>query len=188
MLIALFVFLILILLFLRFSVFLEYSGDGFSGCVKFLFFKFKFPKAQKKATSKKEDGKDNQKKIFGNFSQLKSILSPIAKTMGKLIRMLSVNLLVADVKLGSEDAFNTAMSYGAACASVGMIFPFLDSRIKIKKKQISINADFENMCSTIYLYTNISLRIWQITVLALYLVYQYIKNMKGFDKNGRTRT
>ncbi len=188
MLIALSVILVLlVILLLRIFLIFEYDSNGVSGYVKLVFLKIKFP-TQKKKTTVRKDKKETAQKKPGNLVELKGIIFPAVKTLGKLLRLLSVNLFIADVTLATDDAFNTAMSYGATCAGIGAVFPFLDGKLRIKKKKISINANFESKTGTIYLYANISLRIWQIIILTIYLLYQYIKNVKGFDKNGRTCT
>ncbi len=177
---------IILLLLLRIRFLAEYGEKGFSGYLRILFFKIKIPPENKKKEKNEPETKDskNDKKSFGSLKNLKGIISPILKTLGKLVRMLTVNRLILDVKIASGDAYSTALLYGGACAGVGMIFPVLDNNIRIKKKTVSINADFENTESTAYMYADISIRIWQILVLGIYLIYQYMKKQKGLEKNG----
>ena len=189
MLVVFLMFLAILLLLLKIAVVAEYGEDGFSGYLKILFFKLKLPPEKKKKEKKdtKTDGAPKEKRNFGNLESLKGIVSPVLKTLGKLLRMISINRLVLDVKIATGDAYSTALVYGGAWAGVGMIFPALDN-IKIKKKSISINADFENTESTAYMYADVSIRVWQILILGIYLILQYIRKQKGFEKNGGTRT
>ena len=182
MLVVFLILLLVLLLFLKIAVIAEYGEDGFSGYLKILFFKLKLPPEKKKKTQTKEVIKET--KSFGNLEVLKESISPILKTLGKLLQMISINRLTLDVKIATGDAFSTALMYGGAWAGVGMIFPALDNNIKIKKKSVSINPDFENTESTAYMYADISLRIWQILTLGIYLISQYIRKQKGNDKNG----
>ncbi len=190
MLVVFLIFLVILLLLLKIGIVAEYGEDGFSGYLKILFFKLKLPPEKK--TNKKKEIKtkeiSKEKKGFGDLETLKGIVSPILKTLGKLLRMISINRLTLDIKIATGDAYSTALLYGGAWAGVGMIFPTLDNNIKIKKKSISINADFENTESTAYMYADISLRVWQILILGIYLIFQYIRKQKGFEKNGGTRT
>ena len=55
---------------------------------------------------------------------------------GALIRGLRVDLLRLYAVIHSEDAAQTAIQYGAACAAVTGILPVLDSTLRIKKKDI----------------------------------------------------
>lgn len=188
MLVVFLIFLVILLLLLKIAVVAEYGEDGFSGYLKILFFKLKLPPEKKKKAKPETKEAPQEKKKHGDLGTLKGIVSPILKTLGKLIRMISINRLVLDIKIATGDAYSTALLYGGAWAGVGMIFPALDNNIKIKKKSISINADFENTESTAYMYADISLRVWQVLILGIYLIFQYIRKQKGFEKNGGTRT
>ena len=123
MLIALSVFLVLILFALsRVILVLRYDDNGFSGYVRYLFFKVRFPGKPKEKTLDKEP---EQEKKPGDLKQFSDLISPFFTAVGKLVRMLRINLLIADISIGSDDAFTTAMTYGAACAGIGTIFPFI---------------------------------------------------------------
>lgn len=159
----------------------EYDESGFSYYIKALFFKFKInkPKEQHSKAQKKE-------KKGGDLKAFTAFIEPIVKTAGKLIKLLSVNKLILNLTLATEDAFTTAMLYGSTAASVGMIFPFLNNNIKIKKQYISINADFGSSKSVLCLYADISIQIWQILILSAYFLYKYIRKLheERICKNG----
>jgi len=182
------VLLLVLFLLIRIRLFAQYDAEGFLWNVKILFFKLDFSKKgnekRPKKPNKEKSEETSKKKSFGDLKALTDLIAPVFKTLGKLVRMLSVDKLIADVRIAGTDAFATAMAYGGACAGIGMIFPFLDNNINIKKKSISVSADFENTKSTVYMLANVSIRIWQIITLAIYLVFQYLKTKKGIEKNG----
>ena len=160
----------------------EYSKTGFSCYLKILFFKLKLGKKK----SGTETQKTEKEKQGGDFKTFKAFAEPIFKTAGKLIRFLCVNKLTLNLTLAAEDAFSTAMLYGSTAAAVGVIFPLLNNNINIRKQYISINADFNSAKSVLYLYSDISIRIWQILVLAVYFIYKYIRKLykERICKNG----
>ena len=115
---------------------------------------------------------------------LKSVISPVLKTMGKLVRMICVRKLRAEITIASDDAFMIAMMFGGVAAGIETFFPFIDKNIKIKKKYITVNADFESRESKVYLLADISILLWQIVVLAIFFLYQYLKKLRMMKKKG----
>lgn len=172
---------------IRFSV--EYGEDGFFACLRVLFVKIKLPgKTKGSVHEKKKEAKQKEKKP-GSIKALTSAIKPAFKTLGKLTRMFCVRKLVAKLTLASDNAFSTAMMYGGTAAGISSIFPFIDNNIKIKKKNIYVTADFESSETVVYLFADISILIWQVIVLAIYFMYNYIKRVrikekKGLKKNG----
>lgn len=177
--------LIILIGFIPIKLSAEYGDGGFFAYLRVLFVKIKFPKEPKKELHDKNaaDKKIKDEKQ-GSLKLLMSVIKPIFKTLGKLIRMLCVRKIVINLTLSSGDAFSTAMMYGGAAATISTIFPFIDNNLKIKKKYISVNADFESDESVVYIFADMSIFIWQISVLAIYFLYQYIKAMKLKEKKG----
>ena len=182
----------------RVRLVLEYDGDGFRGFVGIYPIKIRFPKSKKKkktktknVKAKKEERDTNQKeKSYGSLKELTWMIKPSLKTLGKLIRMIIIKQIKADIRLAGKDAASTAMLYGKACAGVSTVLPVLDSRVKIKKKQIFISPDFNSSETTICLYANMYLRVWKLVVIGVFLLYQLINKKrimdekKGIEKNG----
>lgn len=182
--------LIILIGFIPIRLSAEYGESGFSACLRVLLVKIKFPKEEKKkASDKNAADKKSKDENPGSLKALTSVIKPIFKTLGKLIRKISVRKLVMNLTLSGSDAFSTAMMYGGAAAAISTVFPFIDNNLKIKKKYISVNADFESDESVVYIFADISIFIWQIAVLAIYFLYQYIKAIrlkekKGIESNG----
>ena len=184
---------------IRIRLVVEYDGDGFRGFVGIYFIKiFRFPKKKKQGKNiekkssekKKEVITDKKEKSYGSLKELTWMIKPVLKTLGKLVRMITVKKLQADIKLSGGDAASTAMLYGKACAGVSAVFPILDSNVKIKKKQIFISPDFEGSETTISLYANMYIRVWKVVVIGVFLLYQLInkkrtiEEKKGNEENG----
>lgn len=170
--------IIFLLGFIRIRLVLEYGEAGFDGFLRVFPVKIRFPVKGKKTAPKKRASTDTKKeKKHGSLKLFKNMIRPALKTLGRLIRTIRIKRLVADVRIAGEDAFSTAMMYGGAAAGVGALFPLLDSNLKIKKKTISVSADFEADESVIYLYTDMSINIWQVIAIATYFLYQFLKKI-----------
>lgn len=169
---------------IKLKALVEYSDSGFSVVTSVLFFKMKFPRNKNEKEKETPEEQAEKEKRPGKFGEFRDLITPVLKALGKLTKMLRIGDLVADVKVSGNDAFQTAMLFGGASAAFGMLFPFLDKNIKIKKKSISVSADFEAGESTIYFKTDISIRVWQVIYLAVYVLYQYMKKKKGTENYG----
>ncbi len=167
---------IVLLGFIRIRLVVEYDEAGFDGFLRVFPVKIRFPVKNKKTPSDRRAsvGKKDENK-HGSLKLFKNIITPALKAIGKLIRMIRIKKLVADIKVAGEDAFSTAMMYGGTAAGIGMLFPLFDSNLKIKKKTISVSADFESDESVIYFYTDVSINIWQAIAIATYFIYLFLK-------------
>ncbi len=171
------VFAVIVLLgFIRIRLVVEYDEAGFDGFLQVFPVKIKFPVKNKKAPSDVDAsvGRKDEKKR-GSLKLFKNMITPALNAIRKLIRKIKIKKLVADITVAGEDAFSTAMMYGGAAAGVGMLFPVLDSNLRIKKKTISVSADFEADESAIYFYTDMSINIWQAMAVATCFIYLFLK-------------
>ncbi len=189
--------IVLLVLFLiaiiRVRCVVSYDGNGFRCLVGILFIKFHFPKKRKKkekTVGLKDSEIREEEKSYGSLKELTWMIKPALKTLGKLIRMITVKRLDADVKLASDNAASTAILFGSASAGIGVVIPFLESRMKIKKKRIFVAPDFQETESIISLRADMYVYVWQLVIIAAYLLYQLVnkkRNMdkkKGLEKNG----
>lgn len=171
---------VILILLVPIHIYVEFGENGFLGFARILFFKYRFQKQQKKDIKKASKTEVKKEKNKGNLETFKSLISPVSKTLGKLIRLISFNRILADISLAGRDAYQTAMIYGGACAGVSAILPFLENNLRIKKKSISINADFETGQSQIYFETDISVCIYKLIFLAIYFLLKY-KEKRGLE-------
>ena len=163
-----------------------FDKNGFCGYIRILFFRFYFPKKKniEKNISKKSDGKNKKP---GKLKELRLIIDPAFRAIGKFVRYLCIRNLYMDITIGTGDAFSTAMMYGGAAAGIGMIFPVLYQNLNIKRKCINVMADFDAEESTAYMDVTVSVRIWQMLAVAVVFLIGYIKKTiykRKDDKNG----
>ena len=169
---------------------LEYGESGFSAQLKLLFFKL-YPGRKKggkeEARKSRKGEKRKTEKKPGSAKQMLAVIGPAVDALGCFIRWLVVKRLVMNITLGSRDAYSTAMLYGKTAAGIGAIFPFLDRGMKIKKKSISVNADFEAEDISVYLLADIRIFTGQLIATAACFLYKYLRKIiikKGNQKNG----
>lgn len=165
---------VILILLIPVHICVKFDKKKFSGFARVLFFKYRFPKAKDKKETVSA-AEDTTEKSGGSLETFKSLISPILKMLGKLIRMLSFNRILADIRLAGGDACQTAIMYGGACTGVSTILPFLENNLRIKRKSISVVADFESNESSIYLETDISIPIFKLIFLAVYFLIKYKK-------------
>ncbi len=173
------VFFLIFLSFIPVCICVEYSDKGFFACLKIFFFKIKLTgnKKGEKTAHKVSDKKHNEKKP-GDRNMLLNMITPAFNALGRLIKWIVVKKLIMDINIGGKDAFSTAMMYGGTAAGIGMLFPFLDSGLKIKKKSVSVNADFESESVSVYLLADIRIFFGQLVAIAICFIYKYMKKIR----------
>ena len=169
--------IICLLCFIRIKAVLKYGKDGVSFCVRVLFFKV-WPQDGKAKKEKNKKDLRKKDKEPGKLSDFKALISPTVKTLGKLIRTIRIDELYAEVTIASDDSYSTAMLYGSSASAFGLIFPVLESNMKIRKKSIFVNADFEAEEPKIYFFGKLSVNIWQIMYIGVYFLLKYFKDKR----------
>ena len=190
---------IIIIALLRFGVRVEYSRDGITafasaGPVTLKVFPRKpkpaktdgdkakkkaLKKAKKKARKKarkeekalkRKNRKPTEEKKAGGLEYFFVILSSAKTTLGRLRRRLLIKKLTIRFVAGNEDAFKTAMAFGAADAAIGAITPVLENNFRIKRRDLSVSADFTSEKPVIYVNAAISLAVWEALYIAVALL------------------
>ena len=175
--------IIAIILLIRIRVHVYYNAYGFKAMLKILFFKIELPPEKKTDTEKKSEPKTKG----GSLSELTDVITVGLEMLGRALSSIRIDLLNAEVIIASDDAFKTAMMYGSAAAGCGIMIPILENNFKIRKKEIIVNADFEEKETTISFTAKVSVAIWQILRLAIAFTLQFIKlknKKKGMETNG----
>ena len=105
---------------------------------------------------------------------------------GALIRGLRVDLLRLYAVIHSEDAAQTAIQYGAACAAVTGILPVLDSTLRIQKKDIQIDAGFQGQGSLL-LDLQITAAIGRLLAIGFVYVWKFILLQRKVKKHEQSQ-
>lgn len=110
----------------------------------------KEPKKPKKCEKKhspdgKKAKKQKKRKLLPEKPSLQMILALIRlglKAVGAMLRPISVPRLQLAVQVGGRDAYAVAMTYGELAAGLSALYPVLQKSLRIRKTEISVDADF----------------------------------------------
>jgi hypothetical protein len=134
--------------------------------IEYLFLSFQvFPKKPPKKNKRKDAENDEEEKKFKivNFKKFISFVQRMIKLVSGIIKDIlkksKINLLKIKIVVGSDDAAQTAIQYGEACAIVGSALGFIKAIMPIKKYNINITPDFTNAEFSLNLNIIISVRI-----------------------------
>ena len=163
--------------------------------------KLKLPEKKEKSRKTKPKKETAKKAKERNF---KSILKDYADTKGskleivfdileilellcvkfmKLMRHIRFKKVKMELVVATDDAADTALSYGRACAVTGAIVNYLDKAIHFSPQQISVVSDFTSTESRFYLNGVIKLRVFFILHFAVTTLFSLIKLKIGDIKN-----
>ena len=101
----------------------------------------------------------------------------------KLLGHIRFKNVKMELVVATDDAAETAISYGRACAAVGAIVNYLDKAIHFSPKQISVVSDFTGTEYRFYLNGVIKLRVFFLLKFAVSTLFSLIKLKIGDIKN-----
>lgn len=177
--------LLLFVLLIPLHVILSYNESGFSVLLRVLFVQLKFPNKKKKTlknTKVSESGKP--KKRGGDYKQLLALARHAVHAAGKLLKAITIHNLQMDFTVATDDPFKTAMIFGGSGAGVGILLPYLESHFSIKKKQINVQADFEETEMKVSALADCKILVAQLLAIGLCFAYNFLKEqMMNASKN-----
>lgn len=147
--------LALILVFLLFAPVrfrLQYR-DGFLFSVKYLFITYKADKFDEEADEEgegalsktvrtlKRTSREGEMGIVSLFVEVTKILVKLSK---RLLSHAVVDTLYFKLDIAADDAAQTAVNYGAACAAVYPALGMLTALLRVREYEVDIRPDFNN--------------------------------------------
>jgi hypothetical protein len=130
---------------------------------------------KKKSESKeKKKVSVDGKKPGADTEVFKSMLGDLIRIGGKLLRGVRIDLLELDFTVASEDPYNTALLFGGGSAAAGIIISIIQNNFVLKKKKISVKADFEADKTLIHCKAELSVPIWRLIAISIMLAAAYI--------------
>ena len=159
-------------------------------------------KVKSVAADKKEPGKPREKgkkpkkdnfitKIFkekGKIEGVKFCLALIKLAFSRIIwviKKIKFKKLFLDISVASDDAANTAISYGALCAAVYPLVNFIDQNTGFGVKKVNIYTDFDKLSPEIEVSVSAKTRLIYAVIAAVSMLFAYLRLKKESDKNGR---
>ena len=126
-----------------------------------------------------EKGKIEGIKFLGSL--IKIAVSRIIWIIGKI----KFRQFFLDISVASDDAANTAISYGAVCAAVYPIINLLDQNTGLSVKMVNIYTDFDKLSPEIEAAISVKTRLIYAVIALISMLFAYLKLKKESDKNGR---
>ena len=146
--------LVLTLLLSKIKLVLSYEND-FSICAKFLFLKFKlYPEKEKKEKKKKKKKpsvqtqkpipKKPEKKKPGVLEVVFAYRDIIIDIVKEFAGKLHFKFVKINIKISTDDAAKTALTYSCAVQGVSYLVSFLEnySNVDMEKSSINVYTDF----------------------------------------------
>lgn len=188
-------FAVILLIPIRIKIYLRYESGRFSSDfeIKYGFITVKLPKKKKKEKvgDNKEKKKSEKKPPKITFAYLKTN----AKTIKRLIKdtagyavkkLISFKSFKLKAVIGTDDAMNTALAYGASSAFLYNTVGFMDRKIRMKNIDIDFKPDFGEEKIFIEFESIIKTKIYNVLGLALLVLRRALPLLKkrGEKNNG----
>lgn len=130
-----------------------YYTDKLNVRVRYLFLTFRITKPKPGKTKlerpKLEKIQNKRKKV--SLEQIKSFIDIFGRFWNEALELaakiknnISIDIFDLELTIGGDDAADTAITYGAVCAAVYPTVSIIDKIIKMRKRKILINANFNS--------------------------------------------
>lgn len=132
-----------------------------------------YPKATKKVKSRsndKQNGKSSsgkKKTSGGSISDFLPLVRLVLDFLSDFRTRLTVDNLRLTLILADADPCDLALNYGKGWAVLGNLMPLLEQVLNIKKRDVEVECDFTADKTTVVAGVDLTLRVWQLAVLAL---------------------
>ena len=181
----------------RVKIYVKYDNSGFVNDYKIKYGFITIKKKKQKSHNETETDSTPKKKtknkpsniirfIKTNIKDIKRLISDVLKyTSKKLVR---IEMLSLKSQIGTDDAMNTALSYGSASAFLYNSLGALEKQVKIKHMDIDFQPDFTQEKIFIEFTSIIRTKIYNVfglAVLALHRAWPIIKK-RGDIYNGKS--
>ena len=159
----------------------------------------KKPKKEKPKKSKSDSGKKKEKpkkesfisRVFkekGKIGGIKFCFAILKAVFSKLIwvlKKISFKKLFLDITVSSDDAANTAVTYGAVCAAVYPVIALIKENTKIGVSEVNVSTDFEKISPVVKAAVAVKTRLLYAVIAAVALLAEYLRISKESEKNER---
>ena len=112
----------------------------------------------------------------------KELVQQILKKVGRFIKKIKIRHLRFSLSVATEDAAQTAVTYGQICSVVYPLYAFLKQQLNCKEQQFDISADFESVKSSVFFAADITAKPITLILTAL-AVLKIVLSFKREIKN-----
>ena len=181
----------------RVKIYVKYDNSGFVNDYKIKYGFITIKKKKQKSHNETETDSAPKKKtknkpsniirfIKTNINDIKRLISDVLKYTSK--KLVIIEMLSLKSHIGTDDAMNTALSYGSASAVLYNSLGALEKQVKIKHMDIDFQPDFTQEKIFIEFTSIIRTKIYNVfglAVLALSRAWPIIKK-RGEIYNGKS--
>lgn len=170
--------IVLLLLFLlgllKVGVHIVWDGGA---AVQLLIWKFRISFPRKKASKKRDPGKESDKapaqakqdalKTHDLFQAALANWREILALIGKAVRTPRLDVLELRLTAGGRDAADCALNYGRLWAAAGGILPVLENTFRIGKREIDVRCDYNQKEISCFAQVDLTVRIYELLILGV---------------------
>ena len=138
------------------------------------------PKRERRRKEKKRKPEEEEP---GSLESFITIFAAVKNVMGRVRRRLLIKRLILHYVSASEDPMKTALAYGGLSAAQNGVVHALDASFRIRKRELTASADFENSKPRIYVNAAISIAVWE----SLYIFFAILPAIGAMKRvSGKT--
>ena len=181
----------------RVKIYVKYNNSEFVNDYKIKYGFITIKKKKQKSHNETETDSAPKKKtkskpsniirfIKTNIKDIKRLISDVLKYTSK--KLVIIEMLSLKSHIGTDDAMNTALSYGSASAVLYNSLGALEKQVKIKHMDIDFQPDFTQEKIFIEFTSIIRTKIYNVSGLAWLILRRAIPILKkrGENKNGKS--
>ena len=130
---------------------------------------------------RREKTSDGEEKLLGlnEFIDRYKYMKRLRWTYSEVVEYLKHRMVLKELKLniaaGTGDAFYTGLLGGVLWSVAGLITAFFENNFKVEKRKIYIRPEFTKKVFNVDLYCIFTLKTVHIIVVALKILYRYLK-------------
>lgn len=130
------------------------------------------PKKKKKKNEGAATGAKKSRKRIVSLSEILHLARLALEAVGAFRRKLQVDLLRLHLRVGTEDPYNTAMTYAYLRAAIGGLAPLAERTLTIRERDVQLGADFSDPGVSGTARLILTIRIGQIVAIALVFLWK----------------
>ena len=142
-------------------------------------------KKKKAEKSEKEEEEKPKKSLSDILALVRTVCAALRVFLRKFFRYMKIKAAKIHISVGMDDAYKTAMAYGAISQSVSYLCALLSRFTNFDTKgntTVSVEADFISEKIKIDIHLIFKIRIWQIFSIAFASLFTFLKRFLSSQK------
>lgn len=140
------------------------------------------PKEEKKSAKKTAQKASVEKNRGGSVEDFRSIVELILDFLAHFRRKLRLNRVELNLVLAGDDPCDLATNYGRAWAALGNLWPRLEERYVIKKRDVQVQCDFTADQTVVTARLDMSITLGRLVVMSAIYGTRGIRELLKYNK------